>query len=279
VDQVVQHRFLVVRRLSRHLVRLLLYVLHSESSACLNSHVLCLSQFSCQQGSTWTSRITLRSWISHAADATDGQPQPTQQLPPPRAPSTSSDADDDFITLPKIEPGPDQDSHEDAPIVLPVKLENIILTQTNQATGAQERIKLAPEHFRFRLTVLSMVISTNAFGDFSKCTIISETADDVKIANLVVDAHALWQKFVHQPQTARCLVFLLGLGIMCEKIADHYQKAIKQFAKCLILDVSGLVFSCHGSCSEIVFRFNGGWSPPPPCQLSYCQLSSTDRIL
>ena len=42
----------------------------------------------------------------------------------------------------------------------------------------------------------------------------------------------------HQPQTARCLVFFLLLGKMCEVITVCYEKAIDTLSSILKLDVS-----------------------------------------
>ena len=200
-----------MRKLSKHLLQLLFYVIHPESSACLSSHVLCLSRFSCQRGNTWIARITLRSWIPQQ----DSGKSDTGNVP--------SDSDEDAnISLPKV----DLDADEDAPICLSKEFLDSI-------TG---KISQLPIPDPFKLTVSSLVISTNAFGDFSKCTILSETVDD-QLVKLVEVSHDLWQKFVHQPQTARCLVFLLALGVMCEKIAEQYTKAIKAFSDLLNLDV------------------------------------------
>jgi hypothetical protein len=228
-----------VRKLSKHLLRLLLYVIHPESSACLSSHILCLSRFSCQRGNTWVARITLRSWIPQSVEGTGGDTS-----------NVSSNADKDaYISLPKI----DSDADEDAAISLPAILSNVEPWQTNNVTG--ERLKpQKPEPFK--LTMSSLVLSTNAFGDFSKCTIISETVDDARLAKFVADIHNLWQKFVHQPQTGRCLVFLLALGIMCERIAEQYTKAIKAFVSLLNLDVSHILppLNCNAAIPQRLIR-------------------------
>ncbi|KAE9372599.1 hypothetical protein N431DRAFT_439681 [Stipitochalara longipes BDJ] len=55
----------------------------------------------------------------------------------------------------------------------------------------------------------SIAISTNAFGDFSKCTIISDLIKDETMQGIVEESQRILQKFIHQPQTGRCLVFLL----------------------------------------------------------------------
>ena len=94
------------------------------------------------------------------------------------------------------------------------------------------------ESLVIELQMSSIILSTNAFGDFSKCTIVSELIDDKKMGHIVIAARKLWQKFIHQPQTARCLVFLLILGEICQKLARDYKEAIKVLKSVLKLDVS-----------------------------------------
>jgi hypothetical protein len=89
-----------------------------------------------------------------------------------------------------------------------------------------------------RLEISSIVLSTNPFGDFSKCTIISELIDEKEMKDIVEKARILWQKFIHQPQTGRCLVFLLVVGKLCQEVTKTYEEAINKLTSILELDVS-----------------------------------------
>jgi hypothetical protein len=222
-----------VRKLSKHLLQMLLYVIHPEATPCLNNHVLCLSRFSCQNGNMWTARITLRSWIPENSGTVNANPS----LPDSgeEAPSSEQEAP---IILPKP-PEELSDADDDAPIIYPKAFEHIERLQLNNATGADLETEKPKT---FRLTVSSLIISTNAFGDFSKCTLISETIDDSRLVSFVSECQTLWQKFVNQPQTARCLIFLLALGVMCERLVDQYNEAIEAYSNILNLDVN------HVSC-------------------------------
>ena len=93
----------------------------------------------------------------------------------------------------------------------------------------------------YKMLVSSVVLSTNAFGDFSKCTIISETIDDAKLEDFVSLSNEIWQIFIHQPQTARCLVFLHALGMQCATLFEQYERTIAKFASVVNFKVS------HGS--------------------------------
>lgn len=160
-----------------------------------------------------------------------------------KAKSSEDLSEDDPIPLPDFH----SDADEDAPICLPEVFSKVTPWQKDNATGKMLQTEKPKQ---FNLTVSSLVISTNAFGDFSKCTILSETVDDFRLVKFVEDSHSLWQKFVHQPQTARCLVFLLALGVMCERLAEQYTTAIKAFASLLNLDVGHILSGLHCNSAE-----------------------------
>lgn len=121
----------------------------------------------------------------------------------------------DSVARSTFDPG---SSPEDEDIGLPEKI------------GARTLRNPDGKNMRFELTVSSIILSTNAFGEFSKCTIISETVDENDLIRLAKDSRQLWLKFVHQPQTARCLVFLLALGMVCCNLAKEYKLAGQHFA-------------------------------------------------
>ncbi|KAF7506295.1 hypothetical protein GJ744_011868 [Endocarpon pusillum] len=198
VDQAVQHRFLTVREQPERLIPLLVYVIHPESTACLRNHILHNPQFLCQKGNTWIASITLRSWLrsDKGADASA-----TKSMLVPKLPS-----DDDLISFPE-EPTHAKSWYEE-----------------NRNSNKNQM----PD--TFRRTISSIILSTNVFGDFSKCTIISEDISEDNLVTLVDASRTVWQKFIHQPQTARCLVFLLALGMMCSKLHCQYTNAIDQLA-------------------------------------------------
>lgn len=129
---------------------------------------------------------------------------------------------------------PSQTSKDDEPIYLPENLDRV----WRKAQKARDQSKTTLEELSFELDVSSIVISTNAFGDFSKSTIVSELLTEETVRNIVEEARKLWQKFIHQPQTARCLVFFLILGKMCQKITENYTEAIHELTSILELNVS-----------------------------------------
>ena len=185
-------------------LELLVYVVHPEAATCLGDHMLNLSRFSRQTGGdTWVTSITLRSWRVE-------DDQKVKRDKPSNKPC----------------PGPSEG------FLLPWNLRHI----WGKRKGDSEKPKVGEDTI-FTPEVSSVILSTNAFGDFSKCTVVSELIDNEKMESIVEDARKLWQKFIHQPQTARCLVFLLLLGEFCQVIADHYKTAIDKLSSILKLDV------------------------------------------
>jgi hypothetical protein len=184
-------------------LELLVYVVHREAAACLGDHILNLSRFSCQTGDTWVASITLRSW--RVEDKKVKRNKPSNK--------PSSNSSEGFL--------------------LPWNLRQV----WGEKKGNGEKPKVGEDTI-FKPDVSSVILSTNAFGDFSKCTVVSEFIDDEKMKSIVKDARKLWQKFIHQPQTGRCLVFFLLLGEFCQIIAKHYKTAIDKLSSILKLDVS-----------------------------------------
>jgi len=125
-------------------------------------------------------------------------------------------------------------SSDDEPIFLPPTLTEPLKT-VNKSMSKKEENK----PHQVTLEVSSIVISTNRFGDFSKCSVVTGLISDCKLRKLAEVVQELWQKFIHQPQTGRCLVFLLILGLLCQEIARRYEDAVTHFVRLLNLEV------CH----------------------------------
>lgn len=217
VDQEVQHRVIALTSISsaknarsKTQLQLLAYVLHPESIDCLNSHILRVSEFSCQKQDAWVARITLRSWsrqeLSQIGSA--ASPVPVNKTGLDRFLSV----EDDLITLPH---------HLEEPLRA---VNNLSFDPTTSHC--------------VDLKISSITLSSNAFGDFSKCSIISEIIPPDKLKKLGEDARELWQKFTYQPQTGRCLIFLMTLGLLCQEIARESRDAMDYFVRILDLDVS-----------------------------------------
>jgi hypothetical protein len=185
----------------KEFLNLLVYIIHPESAICLGNHILKFSRFSCHKGNTWVANITLRTW--HVKVLVKRRPLADFQ--------THTFRDDEPIQLPSLEK---------------------LWLDDKRKRGEKPRL----EKLCFELDVSSIVLSTNEFGDFSKCTVVSALMENHEMELVVREAQKLWQKFVRQPRTGRCLVFFLVLSQICERMAKQYETAIAELT--LILDLN-----------------------------------------
>ncbi|KAI0003932.1 hypothetical protein F4779DRAFT_601025 [Xylariaceae sp. FL0662B] len=223
VDQEIQHRTIILSTPSFdcRLLALFSCVFHRGSTDCFIAHDSRFPDFSCQKGDTWTTRITLRSWY-RSITTTNGK--------------NSGSVDPSGTATPSIDQICDHQAllsnDEDAPIMMLDSLKKA-LESLNKAAFRAER----ENPVQVKLRISSIVLSTYGFGDFSRCTIISELLDK-KHKEIGEKTKDLWEKFIHQPQTARCLVFLTVLGFLCQEIAAEYRDAMNYFIQTLKLDKS-----------------------------------------
>ncbi|KAI1158017.1 hypothetical protein F5B18DRAFT_642755 [Nemania serpens] len=204
VDQSVQHRVLNITKLKESIVQMLVFVIHPEAATGLSNHVLHVPRFSFLKGPAWTTSITLGSWM-----LTDRKLDTLQQQNVLMA--------KEFIQL------PDE-----------LKRELQKEESPKDEYSALKFLRRSDSGVSFSLS--SVILSTNAFGDFSRCTIISEGVDDDlksdrdELRELVEISNETWQLFVHQPQIGRCLVFLHVLGMLCTRLCENYRGTIAEFA-------------------------------------------------
>ncbi|KAH8592658.1 hypothetical protein B0O99DRAFT_629484 [Bisporella sp. PMI_857] len=202
VDQEVRHRLLVSltsRRLPVDLLRLFVYVLHREMVDGFENHTLQVSKFVLQKRtSSVVAYITLRSW---SLDESMSEPSDNvNNMTDPESHYLSEEA----ISLPK---------------------------SLREAFKRRERKELHDAPPGMELKVSSIGISTNEFGDFSKCSVITDLIHRDEMELLGETVQGIWNSFIHQPQTGRFLVFSVILGFICREITRHYDDAIREFVR------------------------------------------------
>jgi hypothetical protein len=90
----------------------------------------------------------------------------------------------------------------------------------------------------------SLVITGDAHGYNWICTIWSSLTDFKSIKNSIDRLPDILQLFIHQQASGRCLVFLIILEHICEKLASEYTKILEHFDRVVELGVScGIVKS------------------------------------
>lgn len=180
-----------------------------------------------------------------------------------------------------LPPKPDKSevSPEDAPIMLPIHLHEPLRKLHKKVHGLEDE---APGNIR--LSASSIVLSTNKFGDFSKCSIISEMITEETLQQLEKEVPILWQRFIHQPQTGRCLVFLLLLGRLCQAIALEHQEAVNYLMAIINIEVSYLPqYTCNFSIhlltsSGLLLAGEAGLANRPECDWKIATRSLEPRV-
>ncbi|KAF2471305.1 uncharacterized protein BDR25DRAFT_368108 [Lindgomyces ingoldianus] len=161
-------------------------------------------------------------------------------------------------------------------ISLPSDFKRVVETSGPEEKARDHRTLLS---CCFELRVSSLMLSTNDFGDFSQCFIISELIGYPELKKLGEEGQKLWQRFIHQPQTGRCLVFFLVLGKLCQEIARQYRGAVDVISSTLNLD--GL-FSSKNKGQEDdreVHKFQLGlWSLESLYKLQYSLRESLESV-
>jgi len=283
-------------RLHHKTLQLLVYIFHPASALCLGNHCHNFTAFSCERRETWVASITLRSWRVDLKDRQESTVIADRGSARGASVGTSPPAQDGNS-------GPAQNRKQSSPRLVddtdviedpPECMQNEELTEEDKSIQPPQEDKLrriwemnvekGHRNMSFNLEMSSIILSTNNFGDFSKCTIVTELFDRNNpsvfkaeksnsaeeqtggstphtstspatttptlvplgthgaegngdrvgdLEEVVEHARKLWQIFIHQPQTGRCLVFLLILGKLCQLIHDEYKEAIKYLKQLL----------------------------------------------
>ncbi|KAM7197469.1 hypothetical protein V8F20_006614, partial [Naviculisporaceae sp. PSN 640] len=195
IDQEVRHRFLLASsqyELPVGLLRLLVYVLHPEVIECFKNHKLRVSRFGLSmRPETLVLHVTLRSWCFR--------------------PVSKRRTDNTMEYLPWTA------TKEDDKIRLPANL-----------LRHAHNLKRYPRDMQLHISSVGM--STNSFGDFSKCSIITSHLPQSQVDDrLGPVAQQIWDSFTHQPQAGRFLVFSLVLGTLAQAMVTHYTNIVDDF--------------------------------------------------
>ena len=190
---------------TRPLVKAFVYMWHTESMDAFDNHLGTLSQFSSTRKDSWICQVTLMYWSLA------------------QAPTSSSDNGSATETV----QGYSEDGRK--PYKFPPKDLREKKKKGTRRKGAYHVV---------RQDASSIIISTNQLGDFGKTTIISRLIDEAAMERLSGAALEIWNAFIQQPQTARCLVFLVLLGEVCDEMSSRYERILKELTTVLGLGVS-----------------------------------------
>lgn len=85
---------------------------------------------------------------------------------------------------------------------------------------------------------LSLAITGDAMGRGWTCSVICELFSEEEMMRYTEEASRILQMFIHQQDSARCLVFLMFLGYMCLALAKECDSFMYELDGVMRLDVS-----------------------------------------
>ena len=84
----------------------------------------------------------------------------------------------------------------------------------------------------------SLVITGDPSGYFWICSVWSSLTDAESITEPIFSLPSVLQKYINQQACGRCLVFLILLGHLCEKLAGEYEMILSRLDFIVGLGVS-----------------------------------------
>ncbi|KAI0134259.1 hypothetical protein BJ170DRAFT_192466 [Xylariales sp. AK1849] len=194
VDLDIRHRILFARQCTPALVGSMIYLWHPQFLDGIDNYFGAVSRFTeNSEGMSWTTSITLSHWKLSSIQLVD-----------------------DDLALFK-----ENRSSGDFPPNTIAKLG----TTKKQLKGPgflQNSHKLEERSS-------SLVITGDLTGNMWICSLLSSLTDSEALDTLINDSTCrTLQRFIHQQSTGRCLVFLMLLGHLCEKLAIEYEAVLTQ---------------------------------------------------
>lgn len=196
-----------IQRCSPSIVRAFIYMWHPQSIDTFDDHFRNSSNYLDTKNETWTTSITISYWGFKKNSGTSQrlfhEPRDTAPFPPKmvslyqKARSTKRSK---------------RQSHESE--------SNFLAAAKYVKEGAS-----------------SIVISGDKSGRWWICSFISSTFPEDVMRTTMDDARDTMTKFVHQPSSGRCLVFLAFLGALCENLALEYEHILDELTRAINLGV------------------------------------------
>lgn len=237
------HSFL--QACSRPVIQALAYIWHTEALDGLDDHFGNCARFSSINKATWDTKITLLYWTLKPRPADDQYRDESNKriFRAFKRPSRNSDAEGFPTTAvcPDLDLDLDNEGRTHSTQFPPDYLGQKKAPRVHGATTPAhhhpepQAFLRAQHHVEDRATTI--VVSSNGLGDFAKCTVISRVISDEEMRSFGRSAEEIRRAFVQQPQTTRCLVFLLLLGLTCDNLAKKYDGILEVLNKELGLSV------------------------------------------
>ncbi|KAM0809294.1 hypothetical protein AB5N19_09637 [Seiridium cardinale] len=194
VDLDVKHRILFARKCTPSLVGAMVYLWHPEALNAIDSYFGTTSRFmESREGLSWTTSINISHWVLSRCTTRD------------------------------IERSSFYEGRKNGEFP-PDSIAKIGATKKQLKHSVYPRSEYAIEEQSSLL-----VVTGDSFGHLWICSLWSSLTNSDTARSVVEGAvRRVQQKFIHQQNTGRCLVFLVLLGHLCEKLADEYENILER---------------------------------------------------
>jgi hypothetical protein len=211
---------------ARSIIQALAYVLHTEALDALDDHFGNCPQFSNVSKSNWEAKLTLIYWTLKIRPEDDypRNHHSGHSLMFWRKPASSSigtqprDAENGLSSA-------EADDNFDEGRGKSAQFPPDYLGQKRVPRLQPAQFSLAKHHIEEKATTICL--STNTLGDLGKCTVISRIISEDDMVEFSRKSVDIWNAFIHQPQTTRCILFLLLVGYTCESLAQKYREILE----------------------------------------------------
>ena len=128
--------------------------------------------------------------------------------------------------------------------------ENIANLSTSAPVPADTGVEPEPqEEHIVEEQATSIVFTGDPSGYLWICSVMSPVTDSKSIGKVITDHKGgipkILRKFIHQQGSGRCLVFLLLLGHVCEKLAGEYTLLLKRLDDIMDIGVCFPIWSLY----------------------------------
>ncbi|KAH9217918.1 hypothetical protein DL95DRAFT_89415 [Leptodontidium sp. 2 PMI_412] len=219
VDVGAKHRILFAEKCTPALVGSFIYMFHPDGLDAFDSYFGAISRFTeSREATMWTTSITISHWSIRPVSISQAHVQMFKE--------NRNNGDFPPVSIARLGFG----------------------TAPRKNLGSPEPSDIVEERCS------SLVITGDPAGHLWICSIWSSLTDAESITPPIHVLPSILQRFIHQQACGRCLVFLILLGHLCEKLAGEYEMILSRLDIIVGLGEKVLLEGLEWGTSEAVNR-------------------------
>ncbi|KAL2072990.1 hypothetical protein VTL71DRAFT_10314 [Oculimacula yallundae] len=219
VDVGAKHRILFAEKCTPALVGSFIYMFHPDGLDTFDTYFGIISRFTeSREATMWTTSITISHWSIRPVSLSKGHVQMFKE--------NRNNGDFPPVSIARLGFG----------------------SFSRKTAGSLDPTDIVEERCS------SLVITGDPAGHLWICSIWSSLTDAESITSPIHSLPSVLQKFIHQQASGRCLVFLILLGHLCEKLTGEYELILERLDIIVGLGEKVLLEGLEWGTSEAVNR-------------------------